>query len=169
MSSTSGETISAFRFMRPTAQPQKPALRFGPERNDDYSYVVDAAAFIRELDKLFRGALWNRFRLKGSSDFGLGDHARQSVGAKQQNIARKKSNLFHVHFDLRLSAERPKQNALQVALFRFGRCEKSTSHLFSDKRVIACELLKLPGTEQINAAITDMANAELSAIDPRGC
>src|SRR6266567_9114936 len=126
MSFASGGTISAFRFLRPTAQPRKPALRFGPERNDDYGYVVDAAAFIRELDELFCGALRNGFRLKCSSDFGLGDHARQSVGAKQQNIAREKSNLFHVHFDLSLSAERPKQNALQVALFRFGRCEKST-------------------------------------------
>src|SRR6266478_5445724 len=79
MSFTSGEAISAFRFMRPTAQPRKPALRFGPERNDDYSYVVDAAAVIRELDELFCGALRNGLRLECSSDFGLGDHARESV------------------------------------------------------------------------------------------
>src|SRR5438477_8517798 len=81
MSVTSSGTISACRFIRPTAQPGKPAFGFRLERNDDDRNVVDTAAFIGMFDKLFGGALRIRFGLQSSSNFRLGDHACEAVGA----------------------------------------------------------------------------------------
>src|SRR5260221_12421356 len=63
ISVTSGGTISACGFMRPTAQPGKPALGFGLKSNDDDADVVQAAAFVGERHQLFRSALGLRLGL----------------------------------------------------------------------------------------------------------
>src|SRR5258708_2144707 len=112
MAVTSSGTISACRFMRPTAQPGKPAFGFSLERNDDDRNVVDAAAFVSVFDELFSGALRIRLRLKSSSNFRLGDHTCEAIRAEEQNIAREKRDLFDIHFDFGLCSQEPEQNAL---------------------------------------------------------
>src|ERR1700719_1441482 len=94
MSVTSSGTISACRFMRPTAQPGKPAFGFRLDRNDDDRNVVDAAAFVSVFDELFSGALRIRLRLKNSSNFRLGDHACTAIRGVHTNIAWDNTDLF---------------------------------------------------------------------------
>src|SRR6266436_6816946 len=112
MSVTSSGTISACRFMRPTAQPGKPAFGFRLERNHNGRNVVDAAAFVSVFDEFFSGALRIRLRLQSSGNFRLGDHTGEAIRAEQQHIAWEKRDLFDIHFDFGLRSERAEQNAL---------------------------------------------------------
>src|SRR5438477_1316767 len=142
ISLTSSGTVLACRFVLPAAQPRQPGLVFDLDGNNDYGDVVDAAILIGELNQFVRGALRIRLRLQSSGNFEFGNHARQSIRAKKQSIARKKTHLFHVDFNFRLCAEGAEQNALQIALFGFACGKKAAADLFRDQRMIAGELLK---------------------------
>ena len=55
------------------------------------------------FDEFFGGTLRIGLGLQGSGDFRLGDHPRETVRTEQQNIARKKLDLFDIHFHFWLS------------------------------------------------------------------
>src|SRR5260370_12685770 len=83
ISVTSGGAISACRFVRPAAQPGKPALGFRFKSNDNDADVVHAAALVGERHQLFRGALRLRLRLQGAGNFGFGDHSSESIRTEE--------------------------------------------------------------------------------------
>src|SRR5260370_5720416 len=166
MSLTSSGTISACRLLRPAAQPGKPAFRLRLQRNYDDRNVVDAAAFVGVFDELFGGALRIRLCLESPRDFRFSDHAREAIGTEKQNITWEKRNLFDIHFDFGLRSQGAKQNALQIALLGFARGQDSAANLFGNQRMVAGQLLKLSGAKQIEAAVADVADAELHTINP---
>src|SRR5258706_3883031 len=168
ISVTSGGTISACRFLRPRAQPGEPALRFGLERDNDDGNIVDSAAFVGVFDELFGGALWIRLRLESSGNFRFSDHAREAVRTEEQDVALEKRDLFDVHFNFGLRAKSAKQNALQIALFGFAGGQDSAADLFGNQRMIAGELLKLSRAKQIDAAVANVADAELHVFNTCG-
>ena len=74
--------------------------------------------------------------------------------------------MLDVHFDFRLSAESAQQNALQIALFGFAGGQNPAADLLRHKRVVAGELLQLPGTKKIDPAVAYVRDAELLAVQP---
>ena len=106
-------------FPRSRAQPRKPTPGLGADAHHDHRNVVRAAAIIRQVHQLLRRLYGVRLGLQGSCNFRLDDHARQAIGAQQQNIARDDHVLFGVDFHFRLRAQCAQQHALHLALFGF--------------------------------------------------
>src|SRR5438876_1559226 len=160
--------IRTWIFARCAAQPPKPSPGILVEPRDHNSNVVRAAAFVREGNKFFRRSPRVGLGLQRSCNFRFRDHARQSIGTEQQNIARKERVLLCIHFDFRLRAKRAQQNALHVAFFGLGGGQYSTPHLFGNQRVIPCKLQQAATAKQISAAVAHVSDAETCAIDPHG-
>src|SRR6266852_2415221 len=140
ISISSNATIRARIFARPAAQPRIPSLGILVEPRNHDGDVIRAAAFIGERDEFFRRARGVGLRLERSRDFRLRDHARQSIGAKQQNIPGEKRVFLSIHFDFFLCAKRAQQDALHIALFCLGGGQNAAPHLFGNERMISCEL-----------------------------
>src|SRR5271168_1861761 len=87
---------------RPMAQPRKPPLGFGPRANDEHGNVVAAAAIVGEFDELGGGLVRIGLGLQSAGDFRLGDHAGQTVGAEQQDVAGKEGEIFGVDSNIGL-------------------------------------------------------------------
>src|SRR5260370_4325113 len=100
-------------------------------------------------------------------NFGLGDHAGQAVGAQDQNIAHEEGMFFNIHFDFWLGSQGADKNALHLALFGFRRGDNSEANLFGIERGGGGQLLQRAAAQKIGAAVADVRDAELGAVDPR--
>src|ERR1700730_2292598 len=120
-------------------QPGEPSFRrFIQEAGEDHRNVVQATTFICEFDKFLSRGSGVCFCLQGASDFGLGNHAGEAVGTKEQDVVRKDRDLVHVHFDVGMGTQGAQEDALHFAFFGFLPRDEPAAHLFGDQRVIVC-------------------------------
>ena len=103
---------------------------------------------------------------RGAQDRGqllVGDHARQAVGADQEDVAGAARERVGVDLDVRLGPERARDDrALRVVLGGLGRDLPAALEL-GHQRVVARELLELAVAQPVGAAVADVAEADLVA------
>ena len=141
------------------------ALAVVSHAEEDHGDVVPAAALVGGANQRLGRLLEARRRAQEGAQLLVAHHARQPVGADQEEVAVLPGHRVGVHLHARLRPERPRDDrTLGVVLGRL-RGDLAGPLELGHQRVVAGDLLELPVTHQVGPAVADVTQAHLAARD----
>ena len=154
---------AARRSSRPRAASSLARRLAVAEPEQDDGDVVLAAALVGGPTSASAASSSARRERRIEPELVVRDHARQAVGADQEDVAVAAGERVGVDLDVGLGPERARDDrALRVVLGRLGRDLAAALEL-RHQRVVAGELLELAVAQAVGAAVADVAEADLVA------
>ena len=137
----------------------RPLERLRAARNleQDNGDVVLAAGVICAVDERARGGIEIvAVPLELLENGRVIDHRAQSVGAQHENVARLRRHGDRIDGDVRIRAERPRDDRTMRVLSGLVRGETAGAHELGDERVILRYLLENAVPEEICPRVADV-------------
>jgi hypothetical protein len=132
---------------------------------EDDRDVVDPPIPVRRRDERLRGGV--RVLPGGEDeacDLGVADDVRETVGADQVQVARRRLDGKGFDLEARLRPDRARDDGAMRMLLRLLRRELSRPDELPDERVVGCELLEDSVAEPVGAGVADVTDRDLPGV-----